>query len=278
MNILSAEKFDPFIAEWISFSKNPNYNLVEKCLKMAQILEYPELNISKYIEKINEMGNSLNMKIGKVKNSTYHISMLNEYLFDELGFDGAEEDYYDPGNSFLNVVLDKKTGIPITLSIIYTEVAKSIGLDLQIIGFPGHVIVKYKEEIILDPFYSGRLLTIEDLEEILTRNFGEVVEFVPEYLNEATTDQLLTRLLRNLKNAYTQSYAYNNAMKCTDMILGMQPESPEEIRDKGILEERLLRYDKAIPLLNKYLELQPEADDADFILELIKSVREKSNL
>ena len=275
---MSAEKFDPFIAEWISFSKNPNYNLVEKCLKMAQILEYPELNISKYVEKINEMGNSLKIKIGQVKNSTYHISMLNEYLFDELSFDGAEEDYYDPGNSCLNVVLDKKTGIPITLSIIYAEVAKSIGLDLQIIGFPGHVIVKYKEEIILDPFYSGRLLTIEDLEEILTRDFGEVVEFVPEYLNEATTDQLLTRLLRNLKNAYTQSYAYNNAMKCTDMILGMQPESPEEIRDKGILEERLLRYDKAIPLLNKYLELQPEADDADFILELIKSVREKSNL
>ena len=275
---MSAEKFDPFIAEWVSFSKNLNYNLVEKCLKMAQILEYPELNISKYVEKINEMGNSLKIKIGLVKNSTYHISMLNEYLFDELSFDGAEEDYYDPGNSFLNVVLDKKTGIPITLSIIYAEVAKSIGLDLQIIGFPGHVIVKYKEEIILDPFYSGRLLTIEDLEEILTRNFGEVVEFVPEYLNEATTEQLLTRLLRNLKNAYTQSYAYNNAMKCTDMILGMQPESPEEIRDKGILEERLLRYDKAIPLLNKYLELQPEADDADFILELIKSVREKSNL
>ena len=275
---MSAEKFDPFVSEWLSFSKNPNYNLIEKCLKLAQILEYPELNISKYIEKINEMGNSLKIKIGQVKNSTYHISMLNEYLFDELGFDGAEEDYYDPGNSFLNVVLDKKTGIPITLSIIYAEVAKSIGLDLQIIGFPGHVIVKYKEEIILDPFYSGRLLTIEDLEEILTRNFGDVVEFVPEYLNESTTDQLLTRLLRNLKNAYTQSYAYNNAMKCTDMILGMQPESPEEIRDKGILEERLLRYDKAIPLLNKYLELQPEADDVDFILELIKSVREKSNL
>ena len=276
--MLPAEKSDPFISEWISFSKNPDYNLVEKCLKMAQILEYPELNISKYIEKINEMGNSLKLKIGKVKNSTYTISMLNEYFFDELGFHGAEEDYYDPGNSFLNIVLDKKMGIPITLSIIYAEVAKSIGLDLQIIGFPGHVIVKYKEEIILDPFYSGRLLTIEDLEEILTRNFGDVVEFVPEYLNEATTEHLLTRLLRNLKNAYTQSYAYDNAMKCTDMILGMQPESSEEIRDKGILEERLLRYDKALPLLNKYLELEPEADDVDFILELIKSVREKSNL
>jgi len=274
---LSAEKFDPFVSEWVSFSKNPNYNLIEKCLKLGQIIEYPELNISKYIEKINEMGNSLKIKIGKVKNPTYLISVLNEYLFDELGFHGAEDDYYDPVNSFLNVVLDKKTGIPITLSILYAEVAKHIGLDLRIVGFPGHVIVKYKKEMILDPFYRGRLLTIEDLEKILNRNFGEDVEFVPEYLNEATTEQLLTRLLRNLKNAYTQSYAYDNAMKCTDMILGMQPESPEEIRDKGILEERLLRYDKALPLLNKYLELEPEADDADFILELIKSVREKSN-
>ena len=275
---MSTEKFDPFVSEWISFSKNPNYNLIEKCLKLGQIVEYPELNTSKYIEKINEMGNSLKIKIGEVKNPTYLISMLNEYLFDELGFHGAEEDYYDPVNSFLNVVLDKKTGIPITLSILYSEVAKHIGLDLRIVGFPGHVIVKYKKDMILDPFYRGRLLTIEDLEKILNRNFGEDVEFVPEYLNEATTEQLLTRLLRNLKNAYTQSYAYDNAMKCTDMILGMQPESPEEIRDKGILEERLLRYDKALPLLNKYLELEPEAVDADFILELIKSVREKSNL
>ena len=274
---MSTEKFDPFVSEWISFSKNPNYNLIEKCLKLAQILEYPELNISKYIEKINEMGNSLKIKISEIKNPTSKLQVLNEYLFDELGFHGAEEDYYDPVNSFLNVVLDKKTGIPITLSILYSEVAKHIGLDLRIVGFPGHVIVKYKKEMILDPFYRGRLLTIEDLEKVLNRNFGEDVEFVPEYLNEATTEQLLTRLLRNLKNAYTQSYAYDNAMKCTDMILGMRPESPEEIRDKGILEERLLRYDQALPLLNKYLELEPEADDVDFILELIKSVREKSN-
>ena len=275
---MSTERFDPFVSEWIAFSKNPNYNLIEKCLKLAQILEHHDLDVSKYVEKINDIGNSLRMKISGIKNPTYLISMLNEYLFDELGFRGAEEDYYDPGNSFLNIVFNKKTGIPITLSIIYAEIAKKIGLDLKIVGFPGHVIVKYKNEIILDPFYRGRLLTIEDLEEILDRNFGDGVEFVPEYLNEATVEQLLTRLLRNQKNAYTQSYAYDNAMKCTDMILGMQPESPEEIRDKGILEERLLRYDKALPLLNKYLELQPEADDADFILELIKSVREKSNL
>ena len=274
---MPAKKFDPFVSEWVSFVENPNHNLIEKCLKLAQILEYPELDISKYIQKIHELGNSLKLKIGTGKNSTYLISMLNEYLFEECGFLGNEEDYYDPGNSFLNVVLDKKTGIPITISIIYSEIAKYVGLDLRIVGFPGHVIVKYKDEIILDPFYHGILLTIEDLEENLNRNFGEDVEFIPEYLNEATTEQLLARLLRNLKNAYTQSYAYDKAIRCADMILEIQPESTEEIRDKGILEERLLHYDKSLPLLNKYLELEPEADDVDFILELIKSVREKSN-
>jgi len=274
---LSAEKFDPFVSEWVSFSKNSKHNLIEKSLKLAQILEYPDLNISKYVEKINEIGNSLKLKIKYVKNSTYLISMLNEHVFEKYGFKGDDEDYYDPRNNFLNSVIDKKTGIPITLSIIYSEVAKYIGLDLRIVGFPGHVVVKYEEEMIIDPFYSGRLLTINDLEEILYRNFGDGVEFIPEYLNTATTDQILTRLLRNLKNAYTQSYAYDKAMRCTDMILGIRPESPEEIRDKGILEERLLHYNEALPLLNKYLELEPEAEDADFILELIKSVREKTN-
>ena len=274
---MSAEKFDPFVSEWVSFSKNSKHNLIEKSLKLAQILEYPDLNISKYIEKINEIGNSLKLKIKYVKNSTYLISMLNEHVFEKYGFQGDDEDYYDPRNNFLNAVIDKRAGIPITLSIIYSEVAKYIGLDLRIVGFPGHVVVKYEEEMIIDPFYSGRLLTINDLEEILYRNFGDGVEFIPEYLNTATTDQILTRLLRNLKNAYTQSYAYDKAMRCTDMILGIRPESPEEIRDKGILEERLLHYNEALPLLNKYLELEPEAEDADFILELIKSVREKTN-
>ena len=274
---MSAEKFDPFVSEWVSFSKNSKHNLIEKSLKLAQILEYPDLNMSKYIEKINEIGNSLKLKIDDVKNSTYLISMLNEHIFEKYEFQGDDEDYYDPRNNFLNVVIDKKAGIPITLSIIYSEVAKYIDLDLRIVGFPGHVVVKYEEEMIMDPFYRGRLLTINDLEEILYRNFGDGVEFIPEYLNTATTDQILTRLLRNLKNAYTQSYAYDKAMRCTDMILGIRPESPEEIRDKGILEERLLHYNAALPLLSKYLELEPEAEDADFILELIKSVREKTN-
>ena len=271
------EKFDPFVTEWVSFAKNPNHNLVEKCLKLSQVLEYPDLNISEYIQKINDIGQSLKMNITNVDNPTYRISILNEYLFEQYGFKGDTEDYYNPKNNFLNEVLEKKSGIPITLSIIYSEAAKHIGLGIRIVGFPSHVIVKYNEEIILDPFNGGRLLKIEDLKEILDRNYDGQVEFLPEFLNEINEEKILIRLIRNLKNSYVQSYSYEKAMRCTKMILGIDPSSPEEIRDKGILEERFLNHDAALQLLNQYLEMAPNAEDVDFVLDLIKSIREKVN-
>lgn len=272
-----SDKFDPFVAEWVSFSSDPRYNLVEKCLKLAQILEYPDLNIQEQIEKINEIARGLKVLLSDVKNPTYLISMLNEYLFETLEFKGDTDDYYNPKNNFLNEVLDKKSGIPITLSIIYVEVAKRIGLNLTLTGFPSHVVVKYNEEMILDPFGGGSLLDAEDLNEILYQNFEEEIEFSPEMLDELPQDKALIRILRNLKSSYAQSYAYDKAMRCTNMILSVEPDSPDEIRDKGILEERTLNYEKALVYLNKYLEILPEAPDADFILEMIRNVRDKVN-
>ena len=271
------EKFDPFVAEWFSFVKNPNFNLVEKCLKFAQLLEYPDLDVDEYIKKVAKIGMSLKESISDVKNPTYLISMLNEHLFENLGFSGDDDDYYNPKNNFLNEVIDKKIGLPITLSILYVEVAKFVGLDLKIVGFPGHIIVKYNEEMILDPFYDGRLLDIDDLQEILDTNFGDQVEFKPEFLDEVKSEEILVRLARNLKNSYVQSFVYDKALRCTDMVLAIEPESPEDIRDKGILEDRLLNSDIALTYLNKYLEINPNAEDVDFILELIRSIKQKIN-
>ncbi|MDH3794438.1 MAG: transglutaminase-like domain-containing protein, partial [Nitrosopumilus sp.] len=184
--------------------------------------------------------------------------------------------YYNPKNNFLNEVIDKKIGLPITISILYVEIAKFIGLDLRIVGFPSHVLVKYNEEMILDPFYDGRLLDIDDLQEILDANFGGQLEFKPEFLDEVKSEQILVRLTRNLKNSYLQSFAYEKALRCINMVLAMNPESPEDIRDKGILEERLLNFEIALRYLNKYLEINPNADDVDFILELIRSIKTKN--
>jgi len=262
-----------FVSEWKTCFSNHKLNLIEKCLKLAQILEYPNLDITKEIEKIHDLGITLKNSIVESKNSTYKISLLNEFLFQKCGFHGDVDDYYNPKNNFLNYVIDKKTGIPITLSILYSELGKHIGMDLRIIGFPSHVIVEGGEELILDPFNSGKHLSVDDLLEILNLNFGEEVELVPEYLNEMTTEEILIRILRNLKSSYKDSYSYNQSLRCNMMILAINPNSSEEIRDAGILEEKMQNYEKATEFLNKYLELLPNAEDADFILQLIKKMR-----
>ncbi len=266
---------EPFIEEWELYAKNHSHNLIEKCLKLAQMLEYPELDISEYVEKINSIGISLQNLLVEKKNPTYRISILNEYLFSKYGFQGDMDDYYNPKNNFLNNVIEQKIGIPITLSIIYSEIGKFLNLDLKIVGFPSHVIVKYDEETILDPFNHGNLLSLDNLQEILHSNYGADVQVLPEYLNEITTEKILIRMLRNLKNSYMESYAYEMAIKCNKMILSLSSDSPDEVRDLGIIENKLLHYDKAVKLLNRYLELEPNANDADFILKLIKEAREK---
>ena len=270
-------KFDPLVAEWISFVTNPNFNLIEKCLKFAQILEYPDLDIEKYIQKINVMGMTLKESISDVKNPTYLISILNEFLFEKLGYMGDIDDYYNPKNNFLNEVIDKKSGLPITLSILYAEIAKFIGLNLKIVGFPSHVLVKYDEEMILDPFHDGRPVDIDDLQEILDRNFDGQLEFEPEFLDEIKAEKILVRLARNLKVSYSQSYAHEKALRCVDMTLAIEPESPEDIRDKGLLEEKLLNHDTALKYLNSYLEFNPNAEDVDYILEIIRNIKTKIN-
>jgi len=265
------------ISEWNSFVKNDNYNLIEKCLKLSQILEYPELEISKETEKIKEIGITFRNRITESKNPTYVISLLNEFLFDIEKFQGDLDDYYNPKNNFLNYVLDKKSGIPITLCILYTEIAKYADLDLKIVGFPSHVIVKYEEEMIFDPFNRGRLLELEDLQDILYQNYGDSVEFESEYLNQISDEKIIIRMLRNLKNSYIDSFAYDMATTCNQMILGILPDSPDEIRDEGILADKIGNYDGAIMSLNKYLEMEPNAEDVDFVLELIREIRDKTN-
>ena len=272
-----SQDFDPFVAELVSYVSDPRHLLVEKCLKLAQVFGYPNLSITEYVDKLNSMGKTLRNIISDVKNPTYLISILNEYMFNTIGFSGNDDDYYNPDNNFLNVVIDKKIGIPITLSIIYIELARHIGLDLRPVGFPSHFLVKHTEAMIIDPFGSGRVLTNDDLQEILTRSYGGEVEFVPQFLDEIEPEKIFIRITRNLKNSFTESFNYEMAMRCINFILSIEPNAAEEVRDKGILEARLLHYDLALESLNKYLELSPEADDVDGVLDLIKSIKERTS-
>ncbi len=272
------DEFDPFIAEWRVFVDSPTYNLVEKSLKFAQIIEYPDLDVEHYIAKIRKIGLSLKESIDvSITNPVYQISMLNEHLFTNLGFEGDENDYYDPRNNFLNEVIDRKRGLPITMSILYAEIAKFIGLDLKIVGFPSHVLAKYNEEIIIDPFYGGVRLEADDLQEILDVTYDEQIDMQPEFLDELSVEESLVRMARNLKNSYTHSFVYDKALRCTNMILAIEPESSEDIRDKGVIHERMLNHDVALKYLEMYLDMRPNANDVDRILELINSIRTRNS-
>ncbi len=270
------DKFDPLVAEWTSFVRNPAYNLVEKCLKMAQILEYPELNVDAYIKNISHMGRTLKEWVNDTNNPTHLIATLNEHMFGNLGFVGDMEDYFNPKNNFLNEVIDRRIGIPITISVLYVEIAKFIDLELKMIGFPGHVLVKYDKDVILDPFNGGESIGIDKLQEILDGCFAGRVKLEPRFLDEISPEKILIRMARNLKDSYANSYAYEKALRCTNMVLAIEPNFPDDIRDKGILESRMLNPDAALKYLNRYLEMNPDAEDADFVLELIREIRTKN--
>lgn len=269
--------FDPFVEEWVAYAKNPRYSLVEKCLKLSQSLDFPDLVLDQYVQELNSMGESLRNLVSDIKNPTYLVSMLNEHMFETLGFEGNQDDYYNPQNNFLNKVIDSKKGIPITLSIIYIQLGAFLGLDLRPVGFPGHFLVKHSEEMILDPFNGGRLVGIEDLEEILNSTYGPGFPFRPEYLNEIEPEKILIRLARNLKNSYMQSFNYRQALHCINMVLGLAPDEPDEVRDTGIVLSRMLQNDRALRSLEKYLEIAPDAEDVDYVLELIRSIKERPN-
>ncbi|MBI4509574.1 MAG: hypothetical protein HY698_08045 [Deltaproteobacteria bacterium] len=165
--------------------------------------EYASLDVAHYVERLDEMAEAIRghgmSGPGRV------VGALNKYLFDDLGFRGNEDDYYDPRNSFLNEVLDRRVGIPITLSVVYIEVGRRLGLDLHGVSFPGHFLVKQRlgsEEKILDPYHGGVYLEREDLVDRLERAIGQDVQLADEHLVTATKRQILTRMLNNLRGIY----------------------------------------------------------------------------
>lgn len=195
------------------------------------------------------------------------VSALNRWLFELEGFRGNQEQYDDLRNSFLDQVLVRRRGLPITLSILYVEVARQLGLEAYGIGFPGHFLAKVvglgdaPQELIVDPFF-GRVLSLEDCMERLRAAAGEHVPFDPHWVRPATAREIWVRMLNNLKLLYLRQGDGLSALGCFDRILLIEPTSPHELRDRGLLLERLDCLHAAIEDLTSYLELAPRSEDA----------------
>ena len=229
---------------------------------------YPELDSKIYLEKLEQMSLEVQNRIRHTDDSSSQIAQLNRYLFDEKGLSGNQDDYFNLRNSYLNDVLERKLGIPITLSVVYIEIAKRAGLPIVGVGFPGHFIVKHKGkylETFIDPFERGRILSSDILLERLRTIFQQPVPVKPEFLREVSNREILARMLRNLKQLYCQKKDYVRATVAAERITWLQPDSAQDYRDLGHLYHQSSAYGKSLAAFEKYLRLDPNAYDREEI-------------
>ena len=240
--------------------------------------ERPGLDIDGYEAQLREWGLRLEARVHPAAEPLVQIETANELLFGELGFHGNEEDYSDPRNLLLDEVIERRTGIPITLTVIYVEVCRAAGLDMRGVGMPGHVIVRnaarpHEETLFVDVFRGGALLTVADCERIVGSIYGSATPFRDHFLDPVTPRQLLQRLLYNLKaNALRRGYEAQ-AERAIELLLALAPWDLDEMRDRGRLRERLGRYTEALTDLETYLEYRPGARDASTVADTVRSLR-----
>jgi regulator of sirC expression with transglutaminase-like and TPR domain len=238
--------------------------------------EYPRLDVEAYIEKLDHFGDLAREEAARSHGAVDLISALNSTLFERLGFRGNSESYYDPRNSFLNEVIDRRVGIPITLTVVYIDVARRIGFPVSGVGLPFHFIAKHEGDsgdIFIDPFNRGRLLGVEDCAELVREMGSGTIELQPAQLDAVPAKQILTRMLSNLLGIYASS-DHRRALATVERILLMNPNSAPHIRDRGLLLASVGEPANAIYELKRYLELASEAPDAESIREQIKSIRQ----
>lgn len=254
----------------------------EYALHIARIINYPDLSIDLYMKHIEEIGEELRRRIKNPKDMrpTCIIEKFNEFFFDDIKFHPNINDYYNPINNYLNIVLEKKIGIPITLSIIYIHLASFLNFELQPVNFPSHFLVKYtldkdsNEYIIIDPFNKGRIMDDYILQDLLNKvNPKLKVSISNSLLEKASPSQILIRILNNLKNGYVEVDDIEKIEIINEMILSLDRFNPEAIRDSGIILYRNKNFKESLKRFYKYIELNPEAEDIDKILELIRQIR-----
>jgi regulator of sirC expression with transglutaminase-like and TPR domain len=285
------EDLDLKINNWIintvnSFIKPNKLDKIAECaLQLSKIIYYNDMNVKKYLEEINLMQKELNIKRESsninFSRPTQIIELINEYMFKEQEFKANIHDYQNPLNNFLNIVIEKKIGIPITLSIIYITLAQSVNFILYPVNFPRHFLVKYMlddvnhNEIIIDPFNKGRIMDDYALKNLIDSFFpNQNIPLTKKLVEKANLSQVMIRILNNLKDSFFEIQEFDKLNIANEMIFAIDPKNTYAIRDKGvILQEK--DPEKSLELLNTYLELEPEANDADIVLKIIKSIREK---
>jgi regulator of sirC expression with transglutaminase-like and TPR domain len=246
--------------DFVTLAAREPIPLARGALLIAQE-EYPQLDLETYMDKIATLAREAELVVKVGTDTIEKIQLLSHFLFEQKGFEGNREEYADPRNSFLNEVLDRRRGIPITLSVLYLEVGRRLGLNLYGVGFPTHFLVKAVDErgeLIIDPFYDGTILTLEEIRARLIQVYGQPVEVSPAHLKPVGTRHILVRMLRNLKAVYLKNSDSTPALSALDRILLLDPRSLEELMERGALYESLECFKAALDDFQSFLSQAPE--------------------
>ena len=266
---------------WQAIASRPeeDIELTEAALAIAAE-EYRGLDIPRYLARVDEMAAALKQRLRGDIPVTETIIALNHYLFDELGFSGNTADYYDPRNSYLNEVLDRRLGIPITLSIVYIGIGQRVGLTLRGVSFPGHFLVKCAVRggaIVLDPYAHGASLGMDDLRQRIRAVRGGAIEPGDDELRSmlvsAGKKEILARVLRNLKGIYLQKRELERALSASMRIIALAPRTADEYRDRGAIYLELECFRAALTDYERYLQLRPKAEDAVAVKEKVAELQ-----
>jgi len=251
-------------------------DLGRSALTIARIA-YPALDVDRWLGELDALADAVRPGITPGMSPAAAVDALAARLFGDGGFRGNQEDYYDPRNSFLNDVLDRRTGIPITLSVVYSEVAQRLDLPVYGVSFPGHFLVKYvgEQEIIIDPFF-GTVISTDECAQRLRGIYGDDARLDRGLLRPATAREILVRMLSNLKQVYVQQNDFVRALGCVDRILLLAPDTPRELRDRGILYQRLECFAAALQDFERYLRLAPDDDAAHLIRDLMPELHRQA--
>lgn len=260
-------------AQWrrIARMRDEDVSLAEGALWIAAE-EYPGLAIDDYLARLHDMAARLRGRLRADVATAEKLLALNHYLFEELGFSGNTDDYYDPRNSFLNEVLERRLGIPITLGVVYIEIGRRIGLGLHGVSFPGHFLVKCALRdgmVVLDPYSRGVSLGVDELQQRLHTAGGsaDVDESVLAHLlSAASNKEVLARMLRNLKGIYARQDDWLRALSSSERLIALAPaDAGEEYRDRGGIYLKLECFRAALGDFNTYLKQCPGAPDAETV-------------
>lgn len=239
---------------------------------------YPDMDIEEQSSRFDSLTNEIREHLPESRDPQETLETICTYLFALCGFHGNTEEYYDPRNSYLNDVLDRRSGIPISLSIIVMEVARRCGFPLFGVSMPGHFLSKYEDfrtEFFIDAFNSGAILSRERCAQQFRRVLGETATFDPVYLEPSTKRSTLVRMLNNLKNVYAHRSDFEMALRMTEKILTLAPDDASEIRDRGFLWMKQGDLWKAVMDLEDYLERWPDAPDANYVKEQSNAIRKR---